>query len=911
MILSVLAWYLIASTIGWLAFPLAFRLLPALSDRGYAFSRSLGLLLWGYIFWLLGSLGLLKNDLPGLLLSLALLVLLSAWMLRRGGVRQIAGWLRDHRAYALTVELLFLAAFFGWAFVRAANPEAMGTEKPMELAFINAILRSESLPPHDPWLSGYAISYYYFGYILVAMLAKLAGTSGAVAFNLGGVLVFALSALGAYGLVYNLLAQHQKSKANEPDRRSLAPSLLGPLFVLFVSNLEGLLQVLHTRGLFWRQDASGLWSSPFWRWLDILDLNQPPAQPFSWIPTRFWWWWRASRVVQDYDLVGNPKEIIDEFPAFSYLLSDLHPHVLSMPFVFLAMALALNVFFGGARRTKPLRPLTASLQSISWIAVLALLAGVTGVWKGLSELSVRWAALGLVSLILASTLFVRYNLSLRPRRADTPQAPSESVIILFPLSLNIPTLVAAWVVLGGLAFLNTWDFPFQVALFAAAEVMRRAFGRAWGWWALKEITLNGLLIGLGGILVYLPFYAGFSSQAGGLLPNLIYPTRGAHLWVMFAPLLIPIGALLVYLLRRRSKVEESGARFSFLRALSFSLGLAALAWALTLLLGYAITRLPELGYLFKSTLSAEDTPALLKEAILRRFIQPGAWITLTLLLAGLLALLIPSGRRRTLSPANTFALLLILLGLGLVFLPEFFFLRDQFGWRMNTIFKFYFQAWLIWGVAAAYAVAWLSHRLHNAWGTIFRISMALLIGMGLVYPLLSLPSKTNNFHPADGFTLDSTAYLRRANPDELSAVDWLKTAPMGVVAEAVGPGGGSYTGYARISMLTGLPAVLGWTGHESQWRGGAQEMGTRSADIERLYCSRDWNEAQEIIERYDIRYIFVGGLERSTYQPNAGSCPSGMNEMKFERFLTPVFQSGQAVIYEAPSTQRVNTAIQP
>ena len=85
----------------------------------------------------------------------------------------------------VSVEALFLLAFAAWAFVRAANPEAVGTEKPMELAFINAILRSPAFPPHDPWLSGYAISYYYFGYVLVAMLAKTGGTSGGVAFNLG------------------------------------------------------------------------------------------------------------------------------------------------------------------------------------------------------------------------------------------------------------------------------------------------------------------------------------------------------------------------------------------------------------------------------------------------------------------------------------------------------------------------------------------------------------------------------------------------------------------------------------------------------------------------------------------------------------------------------------------------------
>ncbi len=76
----------------------------------------------------------------------------------------------------------------------------------MELAFINAILKSPTFPPNDPWLSGYAISYYYFGYVLTAMLAALTGITGGVAFNLSISLVFALASIGAYGLVFNLLA---------------------------------------------------------------------------------------------------------------------------------------------------------------------------------------------------------------------------------------------------------------------------------------------------------------------------------------------------------------------------------------------------------------------------------------------------------------------------------------------------------------------------------------------------------------------------------------------------------------------------------------------------------------------------------------------------------------------------------
>ena len=101
----------------------------------------------------------------------------------------------------------------------------------------------------------------------------------------------------------------------------------------------------------------GLGSLAFWRWLDIKDLNclDGPAytvqvancpQAAGIMPERFFWWWRASRVITDRDLLGNAVEVIDEFPFFSFLLGDMHPHVLGLPFVLLAVGLALALLLG-------------------------------------------------------------------------------------------------------------------------------------------------------------------------------------------------------------------------------------------------------------------------------------------------------------------------------------------------------------------------------------------------------------------------------------------------------------------------------------------------------------------------------------------------------------------------------------
>jgi uncharacterized membrane protein len=169
--------------------------------------------------------------------------------------------------------------------------------------------------------------------------------------------------------------------------------------------------------------------------------------------------------------------------------------------------------------------------------------------------------------------------------------------------------------------------------------------------------------------------------------------------------------------------------------------------------------------------------------------------------------------------------------------------------------------------------------------------------MGLTYTVFGLWDKTRGFSPPEGWTLDGATHIERQNPDEMAAVRWLQSAAPGVVVEAVG---GSYSGYARISMLSGQPSLLGWPGHEVQWRGGATEMGTRQADIERIYCSRDWVEARSLLQRYQVRYVYVGALERATYTPGTGSCTAGLNETKFLRATDPVFKQGEVAIYEVP-----------
>lgn len=825
--MTAVIWYLWIVVSGLAVFPLAWRLLRLLPDRGWTLSKPLGLLLWGYVLWMGGSLGVVPNNSGGWLASLLVIVGLSVLAMRKGRWSELRDWLAERQAQTILAEVLFAVMFAAWVVVRSANPDLSTTEKPMELAFINAILRSPSFPPHDPWLAGYGISYYYFGYLIVAMLSGLSGAAAPVGFSLGLVTSFSLAGLGVYGVVYNLLA-------TQPKRRNAHFSaLLGPLFLLLLGNFAGPLDLMHSMSVFWRALPDGQAASSFWSWLDIKDFKDPPAQPYDLKIDRNWWWWRASRVISDYDAsagweaVTQPgqtegwREVIDEFPAFSFALGDLHPHVLSIPYVLLAIGLAFHLYKRGQA-------------------------------EDFSKLTYRdW-----------------------------------------PLDLDFWLLALC---LGGLSFLNTWDFPIYVALTAAAYGLARLQKEGWRSAPLVDAVVLALELGLAGVVLYLPFYLGFASQAGGILPSLSFYTRGAHWWVMFGVLLIPI---LFWLF---GQWGAAGSRKGWKTGLAAAGILIGGLWLLSYAWGAIMLALPEPASTLMSVQSSGDPRSILLTSILRRLAQPGAWLSLLGLLALVGGLLwregakLEEGEGRKLGPADGFVLLLVLLGAGLALFPEFFYLRDQFGWRMNTIFKFYYQAWILWAAAAAYASVWLWENAPTWRQALMRLVWVLVVAGGLVYPAMAFYSRANAFNPEystmEGqkviWTLDGSEIQALYQPDEMQAIAWLKTAPYGVVAEAVG---GSYSEFARVATYSGLPNVLGWPGHEGQWRGGYLEVGSRQEDIERLYTTNQWEEAQAVLLRYNIRYVFVGRLEQSAYR---------IDENKFSLYMNLVYENNSVRIYEA------------
>ena len=799
-----LTWYLILQLLGLIALPIAFRVLRHLPDRGYTLSKALGLLLTGYGLWLLVSLGFLRNTRIAIVFVMLLVAACAAYL---GFAQRAELWafLNRNRRLILVVEALFFVSFALWTAYRAYTPQLDHTEKPMELAFLNAIRRSATFPPHDPWLAGYPISYYYFGYVMAATLIKLSGVPAAVGFNVMIGLLFALTVVGAFGITYNLVRisnlqspisnlQSPKARNWRLEIRDWAFALLGPLFVAVIGNLEGFLDVLHSRGI---------GSAQFWAWLDILDINTPPV-PNGWIPTRNWWWWRASRVITQRDLLGRHVEIIDEFPFFSFMLGDMHPHVLALPFVMLALGCALNILAGVG-------------QEEEWLPV--------------------------------------------PR--FTPQA------LLLPL------------IVGSFVFLHSWDLPTYFALIVAAYGMRRYLerGTVRSEW-LRDVASFAVWLGGVGLLLFLPYLVGPRPYVGGIGLVGIIKTKLRHYAVMFGPFLFVTGSLLLARIGPWWRaVREEGVTTATWGIALIALPIAGLClllgwWAaafMAVFLGFTVVVLfHDLRRIAVRTAPAAEPVG--EPAMTAELSNPHSAI-----------------RNPKSEIATLFALLLITTAVALTFATEFVFVRDRFGTRMNTVFKLYYQAWVMLAIAAAFGVPHLLRRWRGLPRAVWATALIALVLMGMVYPVAAGYTRANRFRgPA---TLDGLAYLKASRPAEYAAIRWLNEhvpdAP--VILEA--PGNSYRADTSRFSSATGLPTLLGWDFHEVQWREPVPEMNQRQADAATIYQSTDIRQVRQLLDKYGIEYVVVGPTERAKY----GLTPAQIE--KFDRFMERVFDRDGVRIY--------------
>ncbi len=245
-----------------------------------------------------------------------------------------------------------------------------------------------------------------------------------------------------------------------------------------------------------------------------------------------------------------------------------------------------------------------------------------------------------------------------------------------------------------------------------------------------------------------------------------------------------------------------------------------------------------------------------------------------------------------LTPIDWLVILLSLFALGCVAAPEIIYFKDIYiasHYRGNTMLKFSYQAFIVFSLISGFLMARILSliagvRRRFLTGLLFTVLVTVL----LIYPYFSIYrgyyGDLKNYKGLYG--LD---FLKRLSSDDFKAIAWLKdnAGLKDVVLEAVGE---SYTQYARVSMATGIPTVLGWPVHEWLWRGSYDGPGKRREDVRIMYESGDSDETRKLLGDYSINYVFLGKLERDQYR--------NLNEAKFDQLGTVVYQSGESKIYK-------------
>ncbi len=831
--LSVVAWLLAVELIYLAALPLSLFLFRPLADRGMVLARILGLLGVGYATWLIVSLDWVEFSRTAILLGILAVALLSGLTLMARW-QELTDFLRRRWQLLLTGEALFLLAFLAFVAIRAFNPDLWhpyrGGEKPMELAYFNAVIRSTLLPPYDPWFAGGYLNYYYWGYFILALPTRLVGVVPTVAFNLAVPLFFALSVTGAYSVVYNLAEGVRRSRrpslsgsteasavavdeeyagdfredlrkvsgsAKRIIRSPLTAGLLGGLFVAVIGNLDGAIQLL--QGIWGRLAGSAevYLSFDFWRssrMLPNLENFDPGLLAF----------WAPEKIADRPDVSWH----ITEFPFFTFLFGDLHAHMMAIPFTLLVIGLGLN--------------LTAGWRRLGWL----------------------WDAAAAALLGLA---------------------------------------------LGALWLINSWDYPSYLALTLALAGL--AVYCAPGT-ARTRLAWGGALavgIGLASILAYLPFHQAMETFDAGIeatkwrTPLVNY--LGIHGLFLFV-----VGTFLVWQARR----------------------------PLSIICGRSF------GLSYLDVAGSSGQPRGMSQRWLRGYFILGLLATIYLALAGygtgavLSVLLVVTGlviwdglaagtRGRAYA---VFPLLLLALALGLGLGVDLVRLKGDIG-RMNTFFKYYLEAWVLFSLAASYMLWRMGYdsrfRPVNLKGArlLWLGVAALLIFSSLIYTGLGVKARVsdrfNNLPP----TLDGMAYMEPAAHWEkgqlielkwdAAAIRWLQDNVAGspVVLEAHTE---QYRWGGRIANYTGLPTVLGWPWHQIQQRGVySHEIPVRAKHVREMYETTDLELARSLLSQYDVKYVVVGELER-IYYPAKGLAK--FDKMVSQGVATKAFDSGPITIYQ-------------
>ncbi|HET9017873.1 MAG TPA: DUF2298 domain-containing protein [Thermomicrobiaceae bacterium] len=844
-VIAIIVWLVALTLIGAVGLPLSLTLFRAFPDLGWGFARVVGLLAVAYLVWIAVSLGVARFTVWTIVVGIALVAAAFWWGLHRRTIEALREARRRHRL-VVAAELVFLLAFLGFLFLRSLNPDLwqtyFGGEKPMEMAYTSAIARSATFPPYDPWYAGGVMNYYYYGFYLVALLWKLTGIQPEIAFQLAIATVGGLLAAAAFSLTTALATNlHRLKRA----RWQIAAGLLGVLVYIGVGNLDAATQVLQSRSL----------TVDFWQ----------------------------SRSVVDY--------AITEFPYFSLIWADLHPHVIVLPLTVLLLALA---YAWVIRRPDDPGRLPAWL----WV-------GTTGVVLGSIAVTNSWDLPISALVVAAAQLYgaVRgHTLRLRP----------------------IVTAVLRAAVVGGLAWLCFAPFFTRfVALVSGVKPTQ------WGTPLGEYFVHFGLYLGVLGLLAVTLAFTRWRAERSDPL-RLAYGAVAA------------LAAFVVALFAGNVAITDA-------RHVLFSVALAMIvSGALTWLVPMAVAAVVDARWGVVAAVLAS-----LVIGVLATSRPTGAFLVAVMVGASALWLRLRERPAAGFAALCVAGAALVTLVADLVYVVDD--LSGSAWERMNTVFKFYMEGWTLYALAAGLALTWLlrqAYREHenaplgliagprrgvarddvggmSSGFPVATYAVALssvLIVAALAYPVLATGPRLSQRMPGSPTSpsLDGLAWMKHSyitnslgQPIEFggdyAAIQWLRQNATGipVILEAsIGPyrGNGS-----RISAGTGFPDVLGWDSHELQQRY-APGIEQRLHDVREIYVTTDINLKLQLLRQYQVRYIVVGDVERLwTVPPGyAGISVPGpyyatsagldaFNQM-VGTSLRVAFHSGHTTIYEVLPT---------
>ena len=835
-LLFIIKWWALLSITGLCFLPLSVHIFPRFLDKGYGFAKILGVVIVSYLVFLLGIFKLAPFS-HSTIYAVFFLCFIPILFFYGKNYKQI---LKSKVIFLLIIEeIIFFLCLLGWSYVKGFNPEIYGLEKYMDFGFVNTILRSEYFPPIDMWYSGLPINYYYFGHFITAVLTKASNIPSFITYNLMIATLFALCFFESFSLGITLISRSVASISKNAFR-----IFFGGLVIACLVSLSGNLHILYTLFTPYQVDQPvPMWELKFslynpcyqkesYKKLDTkgnpetIFCSEQERQTALLYPNSYWYP-NATRFIHN---------TIHEFPIYSWVVADLHGHVADIPIVLLTISVLFSLVLKSEVGTSKLdsKQNNQTHKSSNHSVLKFLYLPLIGFLLAVMYMTNAWD--GLTYLLLTS-LVLLYNQWSRVYKNTYTNTTNNPLLQILPIK-NITKSLDPFLQKNSVIDLLIGIFVSLFIILSAFFLFSRPFS--------MNFNVSELVGGVG--VVGAPSFLLEKNPV-----DLTKKTYGYDNRNLLKKLFVPDHC--------KSLMNETDAKKVTTTYSNRKIGpflfesdhcLRSPWWQLLILYGFF--------YFF------------------------------------VFAFFIYLYKRKSLKSSDSFILLLIVLSSTLIIIPEFFYMKDIYPdhYRANTMFKLVFQAFIMLSIVSGYSIVKTISKINLKSLSIFIkpiylfyvLLAAILLTLVLTYPYFAINSYYNNLKTYIG--LDGTSYIKNKNVGDYEAIRWLNTHVINqpVIVEAQGD---SYTDYERISANTGLPTILGWYVHEWLWRG-QDAPNSRTEDIRNIYESHDILLTKKILQKYKVKYIILGSLEKEKY--------TQLYENKFKELGEKVFQSGNTTIYK-------------